>query len=232
MSGYIRAHEQARRGRYPRMECAICNNQIHEPQTLWKKLGTEECGNYINFCKKYHQKPMMFCCYCYDIIVVDCSKMTKQYIYYYTKNDLERISKENKDHPELFKQALEWLVECCPQYDWSIVKDFPIEFTDKEYLKFRNLIKKKGLYYLLKPFADCYDWAIRNSETSNKIVYPNHFARCGKGWSYAVTSYYCYILLIPRISKNDLPTELHVGFSSGNYPNFPEPTKERLGIRD
>lgn len=178
---------------------------------------------------------MMFCCYCYDIIAVDCSKMAKQYIYYYTKNDLERISKENKDHPELFKQALEWLVECCPQYDWSIVDDFPIEFTDEEYLKFRNLIKKKGLDdYLLESFDDCYDWAIQKSETGHKIAY--HSARGSSivacAWAAAVTSYYYYILLIPRISKNDPPTELHVGFDSAHYPNFPEPTKERLGIRD
>jgi len=104
LSGHIHAHEQARRGRYPRMKCAHCNSQIHEPQTLWKKLGAEECGNYINFCKKYHQKPMMFCCNCYEMVAADCSQ---QYIYYYTKNDLERISKKNKDQPELFKQALE-----------------------------------------------------------------------------------------------------------------------------
>lgn len=176
---------------------------------------------------------MMFCCNCYEIIATDCSQMTKQYIYYYTKNDLERISKENKDQPELFKQALEWLVECCPQYDWSVVDNFSIEFTDEEYLKFRNLIKKKGLDdYLLESFDDCYDWAIQNSKTSTKIVYPGTFARPQKGWSYAVTSYYGYILLIPRISKNDPPTVMPVGFISGNYPNFPEPTKERLGIQD
>jgi len=57
-----------RKQRYPEMTCALCEEHIHEPENLSEFLGPRQTRKYLEFCKQTDQKPMLYCCDCFEFI--------------------------------------------------------------------------------------------------------------------------------------------------------------------
>lgn len=57
-----------RKQKYPEMTCALCEEHIHEPENLREFLGPRQTRKYLEFCKQTDQKPMLYCCDCFDFI--------------------------------------------------------------------------------------------------------------------------------------------------------------------
>ena len=53
--------------KYGEMKCACCEDHIHFPENILKKLGQKETEAYLEFCKKNNQTPEIFCCKCFKI---------------------------------------------------------------------------------------------------------------------------------------------------------------------
>jgi len=156
---------------------------------------------------------------------------------HYSKANLEEARKEIlfgiKHHKEY---AQNWLYHRYPNVSWDKVIDFKFEFTDYEYIKFREMAQKKNLDPNLVASLDVnYDVSYWLTYTSIKL--------CGRDWRGAIGGMcwvagiinYIYTCCLIIASENDNGSKklytTSVRALLNPYMVWPQRAVVRLGIK-